>query len=234
LGTYITTPFKYFNGHCVNNHFDVVIVNYVFFSKAFLAFDNTVKKIIYTHDIFSNRFQKTGNNWFSTKVLQEAKALNRSDVIWSIQEQESVFFRSISDKKVVTTFCNFTIQDTEISGSRNILFLAGSNDHNVEAINFFIGNVLPLLVNEIVDIQLLVGGRICEKLEYAKCLQNVTLLGDVDDLHAFYSLGDIFINPTFNGTGLKIKTFEAMSFGKVVVTHQHNVLGIYKQEIALI
>src|SRR5690606_27900015 len=44
-----------------------------------------------------------------------------------------------------------------------------------------------------------------------------------------YSKGDVVINPTFNGTGLKIKTFEALSFGKVLIGHPHSKIGIFEE-----
>ena len=34
------------------------------------------------------------------------------------------------------------------------------------------------------------------------------------------------------GTGLKIKTFEALSYGKVVIVHPHSSQGIYKRDTA--
>ena len=43
----------------------------------------------------------------------------------------------------------------------------------------------------------------------------------------FYALGDIAINPVYQGTGLKIKTFEALSYGKVTIVHPHSAEGIY-------
>ena len=208
--------------------YDVVIVNYIFFSKAFLAFNKNEKKIIYTHDIFTDRFQKTGNQWFSTNQKEECKGLNRSDVIWSIQEEESDFFRSLTNKKIYTTYCHFPINKTINSNSQNILFLAGSNVHNLEAIELFVHNDLPQLKIEFPELKLIIGGKICEKIEYMKSEKNIVLCGEVNDLADFYRKGDIFINPTFSGTGLKIKTFEAMSFGKVVISHSHNVSGIFK------
>ena len=46
----------------------------------------------------------------------------------------------------------------------------------------------------------------------------------------FYALGDIVINPVFNGTGLKIKTFEALSYGKTVLSSTHSMEGIFSPQ----
>lgn len=52
-------------------------------------------------------------------------------------------------------------------------------------------------------------------------------MGKIDKLESFYALGNISINPVYQGTGLKIKTFEGLSYGKAVVAHSHSVEGIY-------
>lgn len=43
----------------------------------------------------------------------------------------------------------------------------------------------------------------------------------------FYSKGDVVINPTFQGTGLKIKTFESISYDKISMCHPHSKIGIF-------
>ena len=45
-------------------------------------------------------------------------------------------------------------------------------------------------------------------------------------------MGDVAINPTYQGTGLKIKTFEAIANDKVTMVHPHSMLGVYKKELA--
>ena len=61
---------------------------------------------------------------------------------------------------------------------------------------------------------------------------NVVLQGYISDIFQFYSQADICINPTFRGTGLKIKTFEALSYGKILIAHSHSITGIYAKEKA--
>ena len=45
-------------------------------------------------------------------------------------------------------------------------------------------------------------------------------------------MGDIAINPIYQGTGLKIKTFEALAYGKVTIVHPHSAEGIYQPQKA--
>ena len=48
----------------------------------------------------------------------------------------------------------------------------------------------------------------------------------------FYAQADVAINPVFQGTGLKIKTFEAISYDKVTLVHPHSMAGVFRKEEA--
>lgn len=207
--------------------FDVVIVNYVYLSKAFMFFNNS-KKVLFTHDVFTNKYQRTGLDWFSLRPNDEAKALNRADVVLAIQKYEELFYSYLTTKPVYTSYNFFPIKRTPFLGNRNILFLSGANKYNIEGIDWFITNVMTRLKGVLPSIKLIIGGSICNVLKnrYSDC-ENIRFVGQVDDLFEFYSMGDIAVNPVFNGTGLKIKSFEAMSYGKVLIAHPHSVEGIY-------
>lgn len=54
-------------------------------------------------------------------------------------------------------------------------------------------------------------------------------MGRVDNPSDFYANGDVVINPTSQGTGLKIKTLEAIAHGKYTVVHPHSAEGIFER-----
>ena len=67
-------------------HFDAVIAEYVFFSKVLDAFPSSVRKLLDTHDVFSNRLELfRANNqppdWFFTTSKEEARGLRRLYVV---------------------------------------------------------------------------------------------------------------------------------------------------------
>ncbi len=211
--------------------YDCIIVNYVFYSKCFCVFNNA-RKILLTHDVFTDCNKKDEKAWFSTTSLQEAKALNRADIVWAVQENEADFFKSLTNKEVVTTYSYFPLKETQYTGSKSLLFLSGPNQHNIRAITDFILYKLPRLCEKYPDLKLVIGGAICLEIGQFKNNKYVEMVGMVKNAEEFYYSGDIFINPTFSGTGLKIKTFEAMAFGKVVICHPHSTEGIYQKENA--
>jgi glycosyltransferase involved in cell wall biosynthesis len=211
----------------VQKEINIVITNYIWTTKLFTKIKG-IRKILYTHDVFSNRFERTGMDFFSTSPNEEAKALNRCDAIISIQETESLYFRYITNKPVICGFSPVKLTKLPINLNKNILFLAGSNPLNINGITDFIRNVLPDLLYFDSEITLLIGGRICSDLNHLETL-NVRLLGDVELLEEFYQLGDISVNPVKQGTGLKIKTIEALSFGKALVCHPHSKEGLFDE-----
>lgn len=215
------------------HRFDAVIANYLTLSGMF-ASRLDCKKILFAHDCLS--FKKERLNvesfWFDLTPDQEAKGLRRCDVILSIQENETVYFRYLHPSgRTVTVYSHFKVTPQRPTGSKRILFLSGDSPLNVNGINYFISEVFPLVLEKEPGASLLVGGGICDVLPKIDS-PNVVTLGRIGREADFYGLGDIAVNPIFQGTGLKIKTFEALSYGKVTVVHPHSAEGIFDPHAA--
>lgn len=90
--------------------------------------------------------------------------------------------------------------------------------------------VFPVIRKAIPDAELLIGGSICKVLPTLGNIEGVMALGYIDDPAEFYAKADVAINPVFQGTGLKIKTFEAISFDKVTLVHPHSMAGVFRKE----
>jgi len=216
------------------NKYDIytVIVNYIWLSKL-LPQSKEYNTCIYTHDVFSNRNNDGKSVWFSFSPNTESKAIKRATHILAIQDRENIFYSFLSPgKDVRTIYMPFNFYETRFVENRNILFLSGNNEHNQIAIRTFVKNVLPILHSNIVDLKLIIGGGICASLNDLKDNVGVELVGYVDDPKDFYSRGNIVINPVFSGTGLKVKTFEAISYGRTVLVHPHSTLGIFEPDSA--
>lgn len=213
-------------------HFDAIIVQYIRLSKLLL---NTAihKKAIYTHDVFSYKDKRVGSPFYETCTAhEEAKALQRCPNIFAIQEEEATYFHFLAPQsKIYTVYNSYEFHRQPITNSKNLLYLASRMEFNVNGILKFLEEVWPSLLQLIPEIQLVIGGSVCEKIEGQK-YSNVILMGRVESLDDFYQMGDIVINPVFQGTGLKIKTFEALSYGKTTIVHPHSMSGIFQKEEA--
>jgi glycosyltransferase involved in cell wall biosynthesis len=213
-----------------NINFDVVVVEYVFFSKALNNFSNETLKILDTHDVFADRHKhyiKQGQQptWYSTSKREEGKGFNRADYVIAIQDKEYEFIRDNCKKKVVVVGHNIDISTTDTSKAmpNRVLFLASGNGINKQAADFLVNRVIPLVTQELSDVEFVICGGISDVLPEIK---GVVKLGRVSDLVAVYSSAALVVNPVHIGTGLKIKTIEALAHGKPLVTTSVGAEGI--------
>lgn len=215
-------------------HFDACIVNYYWLTKVFedVHFPKTA---LNTHDVFACRDITLGarNPWMCTRPEEEAKGLRRAEYAFSLQDEDSAYFRKIApETKILNVYCHYGINALPLTYNHNLVILSSAGRLNMEGLEWFLGNIFPKLVDSFHDIKLVIGGRICKELSAYKDNKHIELIGEVDDPVSLYSLGDIAINPCVNGTGLKVKTFEALSYGRVAMTHPHSTRGIFKKESA--
>lgn len=210
--------------------FDVVIVEYVFFSKALKYFGKEVLKIIDTHDIFNNRVDLYSNNgqeyhWYSTTLKEEKKGLERADWIIAIQKEEEKYFKNIVGKKIITVGHTVALRRPKqlLLSKQTILYIASLNETNLHGITYFIREVLPKVRVKLPDAQLLIAGKICEAVDEA---DGCTKLGYIDNLNEVYDTANVVINPILFGTGLKIKSIEALGQSKVLITTPEGAKGL--------
>lgn len=202
------------------HRYDTVLAEYIFQSKAFSNFDKGVLKIIDTHDVMTDRhklFLKEGKKpvWYSTPFREEKKGVRRADVIIAIQEREKEHFRRMTRKKVINVGHIVKVAKAfDDQPEKKLLFVGSNNPSNHYGILEFLDRDFPKLREVYPDMELLIAGNICGRLEQVPA--GVRLLGEVDNLEAVYDMVDFVINPLTIGTGLKIKMIEAMGFSKVV------------------
>ena len=210
-------------------HFDGLIVNYIWNSK--LAECDIPIKAIFTHDVFTNRNEKLGvkDAWYSYPQQEEAKGIARFPEVLSIQDEETEWFRTIAPRSNIrTVYSSFEFVEQPIALNKNILFFSGGGKLNKDGIDRFIEEVWPLLKERDGKVKLLLGGGICGTFKNEKLPNDIILKGRYDNPDDFYALGDICINPVFNGSGLKIKTFESLAHGKVTIVDPHSALGVFQ------
>lgn len=207
--------------------FDAVMVEYAHQSRAFEVFGPDVLKILDTHDSLAHRFsrqQEIGlpRMGFSTTPEEEAIAFSRADVVLAIQDLERAEFQSRSEREVVTVGHRVFVRDdlpSEPTENR-LLFLGSRNQANVDGIEFFLEEVWPHVAE---DTDLLIAGPVCDVVEIPPGVQSMPVVDNVADA---YGLANIAIVPIRFGTGLKIKTIEAMGRGLATVSTRVGAEGL--------
>ena len=215
-------------------HFDACIVNYYWLTKALNNISAPIKAVN-THDIFSYRNLSTHSRiaWMNTSPNEEAKGLMRADCLFALQDEEAIYFKHLCpSNRVLTVYCPYDIHKLPKVDNHNLVMLASSNKLNVKGVKWFCDNIFPSIIEAFPDVKLVLGGYICKVLSEYEIHPHIVMIGCVDDPADLYKLGNIAINPCDDGTGLKIKTFEALSYGRIAMTHPHSTIGIYRKETA--
>ncbi len=210
----IATAARELHGHW---RFSAVIANYVWLSAVLEAFGDDVVKVLDTHDVFGGRADRfraagLGPAWFSTTPAEEARGLARADIVLAIQDEEAEHFRRLGhrDVRIVGHLPPAAKRRPRPVAASGITagYLASGNPINVnsfERLRGRLGRAGPP------GMTLMVAGAICTKLPVHP--EPFAAIGGVDDVAAFYDAVDLVINPMTFGTGLKIKSVEAVFQG---------------------
>lgn len=217
------------------HYFEVIIAEYVFFSKVLDLFGQDVLKVIDTHDIFTDRHKKyikygVMPGFFYTTKREEAKGLNRSDLILAIQENEANFYKTITNKKVSTIGHPVKLKTpkTKKRLNKSILFVGSNNIPNVKSISYFIKNIFPKLKKNEPNLSLYIVGNIKNNKDFQviEMPSGCKAIGEVDNLGPYYQYADIVVNPVLFGSGLNIKMIESLGYGKPTVTTPVGAKGL--------
>lgn len=211
----------------IKYHFEICIINYYYLSRLF-RYVRIPKKVLFTHDAFAYKNIKVGESTFCITASSEAKAMQRCPHIFALQEVEADYFHVISPHSLIyNIYGSFEYHPQSVVGNHNIVFLSGNNAFNQNGLRWFLDNVFPVIKKSFADVRLLIGGSICRNMSELNEKNGVELQGYVENVGAFYAQADVCINPCYQGTGLKIKSFEAISYDKVTIVHPHSIEGIF-------
>lgn len=209
--------------------FDLAVVEYGFMSRALQRLASPKLKVIDTHDIFANRhlmFLQSGMtpSFYSTTPDEEKLCLSRADLVLGIQAQETKRLRAYGLNAI--TFGHTAKIDSvfESTGSEFDLLMVGSaNAMNVQGLLWFGQEVMPHLALAAPQLRIAIAGGLCSA---TPDFHDLKKLGVVPDLKDVYARTRVAINPVRNGTGLNIKSIEAMGFGIPLLSTKSGARGL--------
>jgi Glycosyl transferases group 1 len=210
--------------------FGAVIANYVWFSAILEAFGDEVVKVLDTHDVFggrADRFRAAGlaPAWFYTTPAEEARGLARADLVLAIQDEEAEQFRRLGHANVqVVGHLPPTARRAPRRRAASALtagYLASANPINLASFERLRQRLAETRVGAMT---LVVAGAICGKLPPHP--EPFAAMGRIDDAGSFYDAVDLVINPMSFGTGLKIKSVEAVFQGVPLVATAAAMTGL--------
>jgi len=162
--------------------------------------------------------------FFYTTTKRELEAVARADIALCIQDHEKPYFEKAG--VAVYTFGHILPRlyvNRRFTKLRTVGYLGAYNVFNIHAM----GELLPAFAEfakDHPDVRLQLAGGICNAIiddwPFLDCI------GHVPSLTQFYEGIDLAINPTIAGTGLKIKTVEALAYGMPLLSTKVGMDGL--------
>ena len=187
-----------------------VVAEYVYLAPCLDIVNNSLK-FIDTHDVAHKR-----KDWLTCDKQTEASLLKKADVIIAIQTNEKKIFRKlVPGKKIITLMHSSNVIKTKHVRTQ-VVGLIGSYSASNSTIYKFADEIWPTLLNAVPNAELQIYGGLVRGIKNE--INCVKKIGFVKELHKVYNGISVVINPVTQGTGLKIKTVEALCHGKALVT----------------
>lgn len=220
--------------------YDVVLFEYVWTAKFINAATEDAlpaERWLDTHDVMHARHESASGIGIKAKVSltesEERELLERFSRIIAIQEEEAaVFRRMVPEKEVVTIPVTPKVEmarqpcpEEYGHGGPAVLHVSSADEIAVKSLRWFLEKSWPDVLAAFPDARLHVLGSI-QKAFRGENFPNVRFHGFVDHLAPFYQHASLAINPCLAGSGLKIKTVEALAFGLPIVTTDFGAQGI--------
>lgn len=217
---------------CKRHGWKALIVEYIWLHRAIDKLPKGPIRILDTHDVQYKRVEEYASVGFRFPLkitrAEEAHILNRFDAAIAIQSQEATSIREMCPTlRVLIVGTSSSAHEYRANNPivGRILYVGGYNGANIDGLRCFLTRCWPSILELCPNVQLYVYGYIYRAFLSEK-FQNVKFLGHVNDIENEYAKATLVINPIRIGTGLKIKTVEALACRKPLVTTMKGVEGL--------
>jgi glycosyltransferase involved in cell wall biosynthesis len=177
-----------------------------------------------------NFFKRIYLSYLSKKLYKaEIESWRSVDGIACISYDDLQFTRAHSQKPSYLLPVAMSVHEpVEMTGNELKAYHIGSMDWlpNLEAINSFIENTLPTVLNEFPNFEFHIAGRRMPPSLHDKKIPGVVSWGEVDSAEAFARKFQIMIVPLQSGSGIRIKILEAFAMGMAVISTEQGIRGI--------
>jgi glycosyltransferase involved in cell wall biosynthesis len=228
-----------------NETFDVVQFETVFMAPYISTVQkySKAKLILRAHNIehliwerLAGSESKPLKRWYLqhlSRTLKEYELhiLDKFDAIAAITPADAAFFKKYTLKPTIDL--PFGIDLNKYKPCNHIgdfpsLFHLGSMNWipNEEGVKWYLEKVWPIVNQRHPRLKLYLAGRFMPEWLLKTQLNNVEVVGEVDDAQQFICSKSIAIVPLLSGSGIRIKIIEAMALGKAVVSTSIGAEGI--------
>lgn len=189
---------------------------------------------------FKELFKSTSNIFRKAYYLVESikfkriskKIYTKMDRLWFISSDELMSYSSIKSNgihlppPINQKFINRKLTD------HNVLFIGSLYmDNNIEGLLWYLKNVHVKLIDEVPNYRLIICGSTGQQSEvyFEKIFSkysNIDLFFNIDNLEPIYKSATVFVNPMLHGSGVKVKSINALANGLPLVSTKTGSEGI--------
>ncbi len=228
----------------VHQSYDLIILEsefcWPFLLNRSVSYKNSVVRV---HNIEHHYFKVLGESATSLKEkcyykIEASKIKQLSNLVFS--KVNKLWFISKDDLTQVnllekSTFMPFPINENFIHPTKktgnNVVFMGSLfMQNNIFGLDWFLKNVHPLLQKELPNYHFYIVGSLKEnhqevQRKYSN-LANVSFIVNTPCLKEYYQKANVFVNPMFHGSGVKVKSVNALVNGIPLVSTSIGAEGI--------
>ena len=183
----------------------------------------------------SNPFLKIKKLYNTLQIFyRELELCRKVDKIVCVTDRDHDYLKGYIEKKKLSVV-NTGVDNEYFScdgfrpADKNALLFVGAfrHDPNVDAMLYFCGQVLPLILKEHPQAHLyIVGSSPPQAVQELGTHSQVTVTGYVEDIREYYRKAQIVVVPVRTGVGIRGKILEAWAAGKAIVATSLACSGI--------
>ena len=209
---------------------DACIIEYLSLGWLRRAIPRGVLTLVDTHDVASSRdadFLRFGQQpaWPTIDAAQERARLSLFDRVLAICQPDAEVFAEWVGAERVVLVPHAVGQAPQVVRpvARRVLFVGSAYAPNLLGLRWFMDTVWPRVAAAglTLDVVGTAGLTLSRPLP-----DSVIVHGIVPDLEPAYAAADLCVNPVRFGSGLKIKTVEALAHGRPLITTTHGMRGL--------
>ena len=185
--------------------------------------------LLCTHDIYVQKLlRKPGwlsHTFFAPVVRTEREVLRCADIVITLSPKDKALVEELYDCAAVEVkpfsaprWVARVRRDEATIASHEVLFFANfERPENVEALTWFVQDVLVPVARRFPDFRLIVAGAGSDTVRIQADPRHIHRTGFVEDPSAIYSRCALAVAPLAQGAGVKFKVLEALAAGVVVL-----------------
>lgn len=223
--------------------YELVILESLYSSGSINLLKNQtqLKIVVRTHNVEHKLWEEKSykpynpiKKWYFSILAKQLKkyeieTLKKVDGIAAISEQDEKIFKHLEIQTPIFTIpvaLNQTEKRTDYSPS-TFFFIGSMNwQPNIEAVQFLLNTIFPLIQKEIPEARLLLAGSFMPQHLLEHKQNGVEILGFVEDLNHFFDSNGILLSPIQSGSGVRVKLIEAMNKGLPIISTSKGAEGI--------